>query len=91
MAHPQVDRLVSRGVLGTFKRLAEIPTGSRIEIAKNSADVAALKAWEGRESDPKVKHAIAEQIKSIAETFGEAGDYRNVEQIPTYTGADATI
>lgn len=91
MSHPQMDRLTSRGVLSAFKKLSEIPVGSRIEIAKNSADVAALKAWEGRETDPKVKHAIAEQIRSIAETFGDAGDYRNVEQIPTYTGADATI
>lgn len=91
MSHPQMERLTGRGVLGAFKKLSEIPTGSRIEIAKNSADVAALKAWDSKETDPKVKHAIAEQIKSIAETFGEAGDYRNVEQIPTYTGAAATI
>lgn len=91
LAHPQATRLTERGMLGTFKKLGEIPTGSRIDIAKNSADVVALRAWLGQETDPKVKQAIEEQIKEIGETFGEGGDYRNVESLPKYHGNDASI
>lgn len=91
LEHPQAKRLLERGHLGTFKKLAEIPTGVRIEIAKNSADVTALRAWLGTETDPKVKQAIDEQIKEIGETFGDGGDYRNVESLPKYAGNDASI
>jgi len=91
LAHPQAKRLAERGLLGTFKKLGEIPVGTRIEVAKNSADVEALRAWNGQETDPKVKQAIEEQIKQIGETFGDGGDYRNVESIPKYQGNDASI